>query len=156
MHSSASELTPLNFPAFSFRLKESDKGKQIFDPIRKKFVALTPEEWVRQHVIRLFTETLAYPPSLISVEKSFTHAGAAMRYDLVVFNRNQEPALIAECKQPDVILSAATIEQVTRYNLFSKAGRVYITNGLTHFLYKVDFENKCFENESGFPAFGQL
>jgi hypothetical protein len=156
MHSSASELTTLNFPVFSFRVKESDRGRQIFDPIRKKFVALSPEEWVRQHVIRLFIETLAYPATLISVEKSFVLSGSAMRYDIVVFNREHQPAMIVECKQPDVTLTAATVEQVTRYNLFSKAGRVYITNGLTHYLYKVDFEKKSFENESGFPAFDIL
>ena len=146
----------LNFPDFNFRIKGSDPDFHIFDIIRKKFVALSPEEWVRQNVLHLFTETLKYPPTLISVEKQITQAGKTMRYDIVVYNRNHVPAMIVECKQAKVKLSSATVEQVTRYNAFAKAGYVYITNGITHFIYNVDFINSTFKTEDKFPAFNEL
>lgn len=146
----------LRFPEYKFRFKESGDNYRIFDIIRKKFVVLTPEEWVRQHAVHFLTETLQYPETLISVEKPITASGCTMRYDIIVYNRQHKPALITECKAPGVRLTGATIEQVTRYNIFSQAGWVYITNGLEHFLYKVDFKEKKFSGVKDFPAFGEL
>ena len=146
----------LNFPEYRFRIKESGISYTIFDVVRKKFVALTPEEWVRQHVIHHFTETLEYPASLISVEKTIKTSGRSDRFDLIVYNRNHEPAMIVECKAPNIILSASVVEQVSRYNIFSKAGWVYITNGLQHYLYRIDFKTKKTKSSDNFPAFTEL
>lgn len=129
----------LDFPAYNFRIKSSENKRQIFDPIRKKFIALTPEEWVRQHVIQFLSKDLNYPKSLINVEREIQLHGTRKRYDIIVFNPDGSIHLIVECKAPVIAITQATFDQIARYNLALDATFLMVTNGLTHYYCQMDF-----------------
>lgn len=132
----------LNFPTYSFRFKNSENKVAIFDEIRKKFVILTPEEWVRQNVVRFLLEEKKYPKSYINVEKLIKINDLSKRYDIVVFQPNGEIFLLIECKAPEVKISQQTFDQIARYNLVLNAKHLMITNGLNHYFCQMDFENE--------------
>jgi type I site-specific restriction endonuclease len=135
-------LIKLNFPNYSFRFKNSENKVAIFDEIRKKFVVLTPEEWVRQHVVQYLLVEKKYPKSLINVEKLVKVNGLNKRYDIVVFQPNGEIFLLIECKAPEVSISQQTFDQIARYNLKLNAQFLMVTNGLNHYFCQMDFENE--------------
>jgi predicted type IV restriction endonuclease len=132
----------LNFPSYTFRFKNSENKVAIFDEIRKKFVVLTPEEWVRQHVVQYLLLEKKYPKSLINVEKLVKVNGLNKRYDIVVFQPNGEIFLLIECKAPEVPISQQTFDQIARYNLQLNAQFLMVTNGLNHYFCQMDFENE--------------
>ena len=132
----------LNFPVYSFRFKNSENKVSIFDEIRKKFILLTPEEWVRQHVIQFLLQDKSYPKSYINVEKLIKINDLSKRYDVVVFQPNGEIFLLIECKAPEVPISQQTFDQIARYNLVLKAKYLMVTNGLNHYFCQMDFENE--------------
>ena len=132
----------MNFPAYSFRFKNSENKVSIFDEIRKKFILLTPEEWVRQHVIHFLLLDKNYPKSYINVEKLIKINDLSKRYDGVVFQPNGEIFLLIECKAPEVPISQQTFDQIARYNLVLKAKYLMVTNGLNHYFCQMDFENE--------------
>ena len=132
----------LNFPTYYFRFKNSENKVSIFDEIRKKFIVLTPEEWVRQHVIQFLLENMKYPKSYINVEKLIKVNDLSKRYDGIVFQPNGEIFLLIECKAPEVPISQATFDQIARYNLVLKAKYLMVTNGLNHYFCQMDFENE--------------
>jgi hypothetical protein len=132
----------LNFPSYSFRFKNSENKVAIFDEIRKKFVVLTPEEWVRQHTVFYLMEECNFPKSLINVEKQVKINGMSKRYDIVVFNSDGSIFLIVECKQSDVAISQNTFDQIARYNFTLKAEYLMVTNGLNHYFCQMDFEKE--------------
>ena len=132
----------LNFPAYSFRFKNSENKVSIFDEIRKKFILLTPEEWVRQHVVQFLLQDKKYPKSYINVEKLIKINDLSKRYDGVVFQPNGEIFLLIECKAPEVPISQQTFDQIARYNLVLKAKYLMVTNGLNHYFCQMDFENE--------------
>ena len=127
------ELIPLNFPEFSFRVRAEGQSKQIFDSVRKRFVALTPEEWVRQNLIRFLDQVMGYPLSLMAVEKKVEGLGKTQRADLVVYNRSGYPWMIAECKASHVEVGEDTLLQAARYNRFLEVPYFLLTNGLEHY-----------------------
>jgi hypothetical protein len=132
----------LNFPVYSFRFKSSENKVAIFDEIRKKFILLTPEEWVRQHTIQFLLNENQYPKSYINVEKLIKINDLSKRYDVVVFQPNGEIFLLIECKAPEVPISQNTFDQIARYNLVLKAKYLMVTNGLNHYFCQMDFENE--------------
>ena len=132
----------LNFPSYTFRFKNSENKMAIFDEIRKKFVVLTPEEWVRQHVVQYLLLEKKYPKSLINVEKLVKVNGLNKRYDIVVFQPNGEIFMLIECKAPEVAISQQTFDQIARYNLKLNAQYLMVTNGLNHYFCQMDFENE--------------
>ena len=132
----------LNFPTYSFRFKNSENKVSIFDEIRKKFILLTPEEWVRQHVVQFLLQDKKYPKSYINVEKLIKINNLSKRYDGVVFQPNGEIFLLIECKAPEVPISQQTFDQIARYNLVLKAKYLMVTNGLNHYFCQMDFENE--------------
>lgn len=132
----------LNFSKYSFRFKNSENKVLIFDEIRKKFIILTPEEWVRQHVIHHLLYELNYPKSHINVEKLIKFNGLTKRYDVVVFQSNGEILILIECKAPSIAISQATFDQIARYNLVLHANFLMVTNGLNHYFCQMDFENE--------------
>jgi hypothetical protein len=132
----------LNFPVYSFRFKNSKNKVSIFDEIRKKFILLTPEEWVRQHVIQFLLQEKKYPKSLINVEKLIKINNLNKRYDGVVFQPNGEIFLLIECKAPEVPISQNTFDQIARYNLVLKAKYLMVTNGMNHYFCQMDFKNE--------------
>ncbi|MCB0457799.1 MAG: type I restriction enzyme HsdR N-terminal domain-containing protein [Flavobacteriaceae bacterium] len=132
----------LNFPEYSFRFKNSENKRLIFDSIRKKFVILTPEEWVRQHVLQFLTKDKKYAPALLNVEKQLLLHGTKKRYDVVVFNPNGSIFLIVECKAPNIKITQDTFDQIARYNLVTQAEYLMVTNGWEHFYCQMDYENE--------------
>jgi len=132
----------LNFPTYSFRFKNSENKTAIFDEIRKKFILLTPEEWVRQHTVQFLLQDLKYPKSYINVEKLIKINTLNKRYDIVVFQPNGEIFLLIECKAPEVAISQQTFDQIARYNLTLKAKYLMLTNGINHYFCQMDFEHE--------------
>ena len=135
----------LNFPTYSFRLKNSENKTHIFDVVRKKFVVLQPEEWVRQHCIQYLIQEKNYPISLINVEKVVLINGLKKRYDIAVFDSNGSLVLVVECKAPKVKISQTTFDQIARYNLTLKAHYLMVTNGLNHYFCIMNYNNESFE-----------
>ncbi len=132
----------LNFPEYSFRFKSSENKTLIFDEIRKKFVVLTPEEWVRQHVVHFLITEKKYPKSLINVEKQLKLNNTVKRYDVVVFKNDGSIFLIVECKAHSIAISQLTFDQIARYNLTLDASYLMVTNGLEHYFCQMDIENE--------------
>jgi len=143
----------LNFPTYSFRFKNSENKVAIFDEIRKKFIQLTPEEWVRQHVVQFLQLEKNYPKSLINVEKLIKIYDLNKRYDIVVYQPNGELFLLIECKAPKVAVTQDTFDQIARYNLTLKAKFLMITNGLNHYFCQMDFENEKYVFLKDLPQF---
>lgn len=120
----------LNFPTYNFKVKKVENRNYIFDIIRKKFVVLTPEEWVRQHLVHYLIEHCGCTPSLIAVEKGLTVNGLQKRFDVLVYDNKGKAILLAECKAPDIQLSASTFLQAAVYNKSLAVSSLVITNGL--------------------------
>jgi hypothetical protein len=114
----------LNFPSYQFRFKNSENKTAIFDELRKKFIILTPEEWVRQHTIQYLIQQKNYPKQLLNAEKQLKVNGLTRRYDIVAYNPNGSINLIVECKAPSIKITQDTFDQIARYNLALKAERV--------------------------------
>lgn len=148
-------MTKLNFSSYSFRFKNSENKTYIFDIIRKKFLLLTPEEWVRQHVLNYLIEDLKYPKSLINVEKLVNVNGLKRRYDIVVFKSDGSLFLLVECKAPEVQITQATFDQIAQYNFVLKAENLMITNGLNHYFCQMDFENEKYVFLKELPEFSK-
>lgn len=144
----------LSLPAFEYRVRKQKGLPVIYDIIRKKYVALTPEEWVRQHIIHFLVGHKGYPQSLIAVEKEIDLYGLRRRFDLVCFDRKGEPFLIVECKAPAVELSQKVFDQVFGYNLVMSARYIAISNGVKHYCGCMNVE-KQFTFLDDFPAFGE-
>ncbi|MGG7036743.1 MAG: type I restriction enzyme HsdR N-terminal domain-containing protein [Flavobacterium sp.] len=130
----------LNFPAYSFRFKNSENKVSVFDEIRKKFIILTPEEWVRQHAVQFLLKEKNYPKSYVNVEKLIRINNTNKRYDIVVFQPDGNIFLLIECKAPEVKITQETFDQIARYNLKLNAKYLMVTNGLNHYFCQMDFE----------------
>lgn len=128
----------LNLPAYNFRIIKKNEKPFIFDDLRKKFVALTPEEWVRQHFIRFLIDVKHYPASLIAIEKQLVINGLKKRCDAVVYNRNAEPLMIIEFKATTVSIAQQTFDQAAVYNSKLKVDYFIISNGLKHYCCRLD------------------
>lgn len=143
----------LNFPSYSFRLKNSENKVSIFDDIRKKFIILTPEEWVRQHTVQFLLQEKNYPKSYLNVEKLIKINDISKRYDVVVFQPNGEIFLLIECKAPEVNITQNTFDQIARYNLKLHAKYLMVTNGVNHYFCQMDFEKEQYIFLKELPAF---
>ncbi|MGA9638278.1 type I restriction enzyme HsdR N-terminal domain-containing protein [Flavobacterium sp.] len=143
----------LNFPSYSFRFKNSENKVSIFDEIRKKFIILTPEEWVRQHVVRFLLEEKKIPKSLINVEKVLFVNGLRKRYDVVVFNSDGSINILVECKAPEVKIAQATFDQIARYNMTMNATLLMVSNGLNHYFCQMDYENEKYHFLPDLPQY---
>ena len=131
-----------NFHDFDFSFKSKENKTYIFDPIRKKWLVLNPEEWVRQHCIQFLLKTKNVPLGFIQVEKKLNVNNTEKRYDLVVFKPDLSIDLLVECKSPKVKITQKTFDQIARYNLVLKSDYLMLTNGLNHFFCKMDFEKR--------------
>jgi hypothetical protein len=134
----------LNLPTYKFKLKSNENKTLIFDNLRKKYLVLTPEEWVRQHFVSFLIDEKKYPISLIALEKQLVINNRKKRTDILVFDKNGKPDIIVECKAPSIKISQATFDQIARYNLKLHANYLIVTNGLKHFYCKMDFENETY------------
>jgi len=143
----------LNFSHFEFRFKNSENKIAIFDGIRKKFVILTPEEWVRQHVVQYLIFDKKYPKSLINVEKVLKINGITKRYDIVVFGTDGTILILVECKAPEIKISQQTFDQIARYNMTMQAEILMVTNGLQHYFCKMNYENEKYDFLPDLPIY---
>jgi len=143
----------LNFPTYTFRFKNSENKLSIFDDIRKKFIVLTPEEWVRQHCVNFLMVKKNYPKSLINVEKELFINGRKKRYDIVVFNSDGSINILIECKAPKIPITQKTFDQIARYNLTLKANLLMVTNGLDHYYCQMDYNNERYHFLKEIPEY---
>lgn len=144
----------LNFPTYNFRFKNSENKTAIFDEIRKKFIILTPEEWVRQNVVQYLLQEKNYPKSLINVEKLLKINGLVKRYDVVVFNKDGSIFILIECKAPEIRIAQTTFDQIARYNMTLQSEYLMVTNGLNHYFCRMDFENERYTFLRELPDYG--
>jgi hypothetical protein len=130
----------LNLPSFDYKLKKADGKVWIFDVIRKKYIVLTPEEWVRQHFLHYLLTELMYPRALVRIEGGLTYNTLSKRSDIVVFDRQGKPWMLIECKSPDLQLSENTLHQASAYNATLKAKYLTVTNGLVHYCSETNWD----------------
>jgi len=136
----------LNLPLFEFKIKKENKNNIIFDEIRKKWIILTPEEWIRQNFIK-YIILKKYPASHINCEKVFYINKVQKRYDIVVYNSSGEVEILVECKSPDIKINNDHFDQVMRYNIKLKSKRIIVTNGLENYYFKFNEKNKEYIQE---------
>ena len=146
----------LNLPQYSFRIKKQNEKLVIFDSQRKRYVALTPEEWVRQNFIRFLIEEKGYPAAYLAIEKQLNMNGMKKRCDAILYNEHAQPFLIIELKAPNVAISQATFDQVAVYNAQLKVDFFIISNGIEHFCCKVNLETARYEFFPEIPDFNQI
>ena len=128
----------LNLPQYSFRIQEKAGKKLIFDGFRRRWVALTPEEWVRQNFARYLTEEKHFPASLVAIERSLRMNQRDFRTDIVLFSKSGNPLIVVECKAPEVKISQQVFDQIARYNLDLRVSYLIVTNGLSHYCCRFD------------------
>lgn len=143
----------LNFPSYKFRIKNSENKTQIFDEIRKKFVVLQPEEWVRQHCLHYLIKEKKYPISLINVEKELYVHHQKKRYDIVIYNNNGSVFCIVECKAPNVLINQKVFDQIAQYNLTLDTSFMMITNGINHYYCTMDKSKKSYQFLESLPDY---
>jgi len=143
----------LNLPEYAFRTKTENDKNWIFDSIRKKFVVLTPEEWVRQNFIQYLIQERNYPQNLMAVEKQIKVNQQQRRFDLLIYQRNGNPHLIAEFKAPNVKITQNAFDQVVRYNMALRVERVVVSNGMQHFACQIDYEKNSYSFLKEIPTF---
>lgn len=146
----------LNFPKYQFKIKDENGKRFIWDAIRKKYLALQPEEWVRQHLVQFLIKERHFPKSLIALEKGLTVNKMFRRTDVVAYTKNGQPCMIAECKAPQVKIKQATFEQIARYNLALKVPYLIVTNGLQHFCCYIDFATNNYHFLEDIPDYKDL
>jgi hypothetical protein len=138
MDARSSLFPQLNLPEAELRLRKLGESTQIYDAFRKRWVALTPEEWVRQHFLHFLVDAHCYPKNRIAVEFTLSLHGMKKRADIVVFDSAMQPWMLVECKQVDVQLSQAVFDQVARYNLSLHVPFLVVTNGLAVMAAKIE------------------
>lgn len=146
----------LNLPQYSFRIKKQNEKLVILDSLRKRYVALTPEEWVRQNFIRFLIEEKGYPAAYLAIEKQLNMNGMKKRCDAILYNEHALPFLIIELKAPNVAISQATFDQVAVYNAKLKVDFFIISNGIEHYCCKVNLETARYEFFPEIPDFNQI
>ncbi|NSL90159.1 type I restriction enzyme HsdR N-terminal domain-containing protein [Chitinophaga sp. Mgbs1] len=144
----------INFPAPDFKITRENNRELIFDRFRKKYVTLTPEEWVRQNFLNYLVKTLSYPQALIGIEREIYLGEMKKRFDIVIYNRSMEPWMLVECKEMNVPITQQTLEQVVRYNMVIPARYLVMTNGVNTFCctYRQEQQQWVFMFEM--PAYG--
>lgn len=149
-------MQPLNLPSYLAHISINVKQRTVFDPIRKTHVALTPEEWVRQNIVQHLIQSLGYPLGLLATEQQIEVNDTKKRCDVVVYNRNAQPIMIVECKATNVTITQKTFDQIAVYNMRLGVRFLLVTNGLTHYCCKVDYENKQLVFLDTIPTFDEL
>ena len=134
----------LNLPPYEIKIAEREGKRQIFDPLRKSYVALTPEEWVRQHFVNYLLQYKGYPTTLTANEVGITLNGMSRRCDTVIYDKSLKPRAIVEYKAPTVKITKEVFAQISRYNLVLRVDYLIISNGLQHYCCRMNYENNSF------------
>ncbi len=143
----------LIFPPFEYRINQIHGKKAVFDILRRKYIILTPEEWVRQHLIHYLINHMKYPKSLISVEDGMKVNKMTKRSDAIVFDREGGLFLVVECKSTKIKLTQKSMDQLSIYNQHYRAEYLALTNGLQVYICKMDYQNKTSSLVDYFPEF---
>ena len=146
----------LNLPSFVPKISEKNGKHLILDPIRKKYVTLTPEEWVRQHFVNYLITEKGYPTELRANEFSIVLNGTNKRCDTVAYNRFLEPLVIVEYKAPHINITNTVFDQIARYNMVLRVEYLIVSNGLNHYCCKIDYNNRTYTFLEGIPAYNEL
>ncbi|MDR1743955.1 MAG: type I restriction enzyme HsdR N-terminal domain-containing protein [Dysgonamonadaceae bacterium] len=146
----------LNLPVFDAKIQKTDAGLEIFDPLRRKYVTLTPEEWVRQHFVNYLQTEKHYPASLMANEIAIKLHSLSRRCDTVVYNNRLEPVVIVEYKQPDVAITQQVFDQIARYNSVLRVKYLIVSNGLSHYCGIMDYENQNFNYLTEIPDYKNI
>ena len=144
----------LNLPLFEFKIKKEKENNIIFDEIRKKWIVLTPEEWVRQNFIK-FILSKNYPKSLINCEKVFYINKVLKRYDIVVYDSSGDVNILVECKSYEIKINQDHFDQVMRYNLELKSKNIIVTNGISHFYFNYDESEKVYKQKENLTTYNK-
>jgi len=147
------EMVRLNLPEYQFKIKTLEEKTQIFDSVRKKYVALTPEEWVRQNFIQYLISEKNFPASLIAIEMGLKYNQMQRRGDVIVYDRSGLPFLIVECKAPGVKITQDTFDQIARYNMVLKVKYLVVTNGMNHFCCLMNYMEQDYSYIEEVPSF---
>lgn len=143
----------LNLPLYAAKISEKDGKRSIFDIVRRKYVALTPEEWVRQHFINYLITEKGFPAELIANEVSLVLNGTSKRCDTVVYNRFLAPLMVIEYKAPYIEITQAVFDQIVRYNMVMRVAYLVVSNGMEHYCCKIDYEKGNYSFIEGIPEY---
>lgn len=146
----------LNLPGFTPKVAEKDGKRTIFDPVRRKYVALTPEEWVRQHFVNYLVTARNYPKDLLANEVMVKLNGTSKRCDTVVYDRFLVPLVIVEYKAPHIPITRSVFDQIARYNMVLRVGYLIVSNGISHYCCKIDYDSQTYAFLDGIPAYDEL
>ena len=146
----------INLPPYEIKLREQAGKREIFDFLRRRYVALTPEEWVRQHFVHFLVEHKGYPKGLLSNELELRIGPKRLRCDTVLYNNVLQPRMIIEYKAPDVSITQRVFDQITVYNMLLHVDYLVVSNGLLHYCCRMDYEHHSYEFLSDIPAYAVL
>ncbi len=146
----------LNLPSYSFKISGREQNEMIFDSIRRKYVKLTPEEWVRQNFVQYLINEGKYPAGLMGIEVMFSLNRLKRRVDILIHNRAGKPVMIVECKEPETKIDDKVFDQIVCYNMGLRVPYIIVTNGLYHYACKIDHENKKYEFLLVIPLYEDL
>ncbi len=149
-------MQPLNLPPAPLRLQERNGQTTVFDPLRRRHIRLTPEEWVRQHFVHFLIAHKGYPQGLLANEVSLKLNGTTRRCDTVLYDLSAQPRMIVEYKAPTIQLSQRTFDQISRYNIVMRVPYLIVSNGLQHFSCRIDYEQGTYEFLRQIPDYGEL
>ena len=149
-------MTKLNLPEYQFKIQTVENRSQIFDAIRKKYVALTPEEWVRQNFVQYLIHEKQFPKSLIAIEMEIKYNQMKKRGDVVVYDKSGSPIVMIECKAPAVKITQDTFDQIARYNLVLNVKYLIVTNGLDHYCCQMDHQKQSYNFLEEIPKYQQM
>ncbi len=146
----------LNLPTYEFRTAERDGKRTVYDPVRSRYVRLTPEEWVRQHFVQYLIQDLDAPEGLVAIESAFEFQGQPQRADIIVHDQQGSPLLLVECKAPRVSIGQDAFDQGARYNIVLGAPYLVVTNGQTHYACAIDVEARSYRFLDDLPPYDHL
>lgn len=146
----------LNLPPYATKVAVRDGKSTIWDIIRRKYVALTPEEWVRQHFVHFLVEHKGYPVSLLANEVALTLNGTSRRCDTVLYDRTLSPRMIIEYKAPHIPITQKVFDQISRYNLVFRVDYLIVSNGLSHYCCRMDYARQSYQFLTDVPGYSEL
>lgn len=149
-------MTRLNLPPFEIKLRGTKARPQIFDILRKKYIALTPEEWVRQHFVHFLVEHKGYPVALMANEIQLKVGEKTLRADSVLYSRDLKPRMIIEYKAPHIPITQKVFDQISIYNMLLHVDYLVVSNGLQHYICKMDYNDKKYLFLEDIPDYEEL
>ena len=146
----------INLPPYEIKLREHDGKRQIFDFLRRRYVALTPEEWIRQHFVHYLMAYKGYPKGLLANEVELAVGEKKLRCDTLLYNKALQPQMIVEYKSPEIELTQRVFNQITAYNFLLHVDYLVVSNGRQHYCCRMDYEHQTYTFLQDIPAYGEL